>query len=99
MERADINPALLGIGTPTSVLREQRLAEEASRPTTTRHRGDERSGAVKSFLSEVEQLSRKHNLSLAHEDQHGAFEVYTYDDNYARWLADAAEVVVHPAEA
>lgn len=44
---------------------------------------------IKAFLQEVVALSRKHNLSIAHEDQHGAFLIEEYKDVNITWLMAA----------
>ena len=32
------------------------------------------------FFSEIEEVCRKHGLSIAHEDYQGAFQIVTYDE-------------------
>lgn len=44
---------------------------------------------VKRFLEEIEEVSRKHNLVIGHEDSHGAFLVEDFDERNIRWLKDA----------
>jgi hypothetical protein len=44
---------------------------------------------VKRFLEEIEEVSRKHNLVIGHEDYHGAFLVEDFDERNIRWLKDA----------
>lgn len=39
------------------------------------------------FMREYEDLCRKHNISLGHEDGHGAFEFHEYDREYIEWVA------------
>jgi hypothetical protein len=46
---------------------------------------------TKQFLAEVVEVCRKHGLSIAHEDEHGAFVVKPYSEGYAEWLLDAVE--------
>lgn len=40
------------------------------------------------FYNEIEEVCRKHNISISHEDGHGGFLLETYDDFYMRWLRD-----------
>lgn len=40
---------------------------------------DEQSEKVKAFLNEIRGVCEKHNLSLSHEDGHGAFLVEDFD--------------------
>lgn len=44
---------------------------------------------IDTFLLEIESVCRKHNLSLSHEDYHGAFEVTEFDETFVDWLKDA----------
>lgn len=41
------------------------------------------------FLTEIIEISRKHGLSISHEDAHGAFKVEEFSENNADWLMDA----------
>lgn len=45
--------------------------------------------AIDAFLEEVIAVCKKHNLSLSHEDGHGAFEVEPFDESYSAWLMGA----------
>lgn len=38
------------------------------------------------FLREIEQVCRKHNLSISHEDCHGAFLIEPFDEGTMVWL-------------
>lgn len=38
------------------------------------------------FLSEIEELCRKHNISISHEDTHGAFILERFDEDLLEWL-------------
>jgi hypothetical protein len=40
----------------------------------------------KKFIDDIIEISKKHGLSLGHEDHHGAFEVETYDEGNIEWL-------------
>ena len=40
------------------------------------------------FIDEIEQLSIKYNLSISHEDKHGAFVIETYNPENIEWLRD-----------
>ena len=41
---------------------------------------------VEAFLNEIEAVCRKHGLSISHEDTHGAFEIYPFDDESMAWF-------------
>jgi hypothetical protein len=41
------------------------------------------------FIEGVIELGRGLNISLAHEDTQGAFELHEYNDGDAKWLRDA----------
>lgn len=43
----------------------------------------------KAFLSDVEALMRKHNVSISHEDGHGAFILDDFEESNLEWLRDA----------
>lgn len=43
------------------------------------------------FLVEYEELCRKHNISLAHEDTGGGFLLEKYSDHNLKWVKEAAE--------
>ena len=43
----------------------------------------------KDFLAEIEKVCKAHNISISHEDCHGAFILCPYDDEYMNWLKDA----------
>jgi len=45
---------------------------------------------VISFLSEFEQLCKKHNLSIAHEDTHGAFIIEEFNQFNIDWIKEAS---------
>ena len=45
---------------------------------------------VQSFFKEIEELYRKHNLSISHEDGNGAFIIENYDAENLTWLKDAS---------
>lgn len=44
---------------------------------------------IDAFLADVEAVCRKHNLSIGHEDGHGAFEVEALDEFNIKWLKNA----------
>lgn len=46
---------------------------------------------IDAFLAEIIEVSKKHGLSLSHEDQHGSFEVVQYNNAYSKWLLDALD--------
>lgn len=41
------------------------------------------------FLNEFEELCKKHNRSIGHEDGQGAFEIHLFDQGYIDWVRDA----------
>lgn len=41
------------------------------------------------FFKAIEELSIKHNLSISHEDCHGAFIIEEYNDDNCDWLFHA----------
>jgi len=44
---------------------------------------------IDKFLEEVIEVSKRHGLSLSHEDRHGAFVVEKYSHDNADWLLGA----------
>ncbi len=44
---------------------------------------------VEAFLKDIDEVSKKHGLSISHEDGHGAFIVERRDEFHIRWLNDA----------
>jgi hypothetical protein len=42
------------------------------------------------FLAEVEKLCRKYNISISHEDQHGAFLLEEFSELNMSWLKEAS---------
>ena len=55
--------------------------------------GDERSPEALAFLEDLRRVCERHQRTLGHEDEHGAFIVEPFDPHNLRWLADAQEVV------
>ena len=53
--------------------------------------GNDRNKKVTDFIREVIKLSKKFELSISHEDQHGGFEVEDYDDCFTAWLSQASD--------
>lgn len=47
---------------------------------------------IDAFLAEVIEVSKKHGLSISHEDAHGAFEVKEFSESSADWLMNAHDV-------
>ena len=41
------------------------------------------------FLNEITKIYKKYNLSLSHEDCHGAFIIEDYDEYNIKWLKDS----------
>lgn len=44
---------------------------------------------VQAFLDEIEKISRKYGLSIAHEDEQGAFLIDKFSDEKMEWLKAA----------
>lgn len=53
--------------------------------------GAERSEKTLAFLSEIVDVSRRHGLSLSHEDSQGGFLVEPLDERNIDWLLLAYE--------
>lgn len=46
---------------------------------------------VDAFLAELVEVSRRHGMTLGHEDGHGSFIVYVHVDEFRlKWLLEAA---------
>ena len=45
---------------------------------------------IDSFLNEIEQVCRKHGLSISHEDVHGAFVIQKLSEENISWLKEAS---------
>lgn len=41
------------------------------------------------FLNEIQEICKKYNLSISHEDSQGAFIIERYFENNIEWLKDA----------
>lgn len=46
---------------------------------------------IDAFLAEVIEVSKKHGLSIGHEDNHGGFLVQKYSQDNADWLLQASD--------
>ena len=44
---------------------------------------------IKSFIDEIEQICKKYDLSISHEDIGAGFIIERYDDYNIEWLRDA----------
>jgi hypothetical protein len=44
---------------------------------------------MKKFLEDIDLVCKKHDLSISHEDFHGAFIIEEYDEYNIRWLFNA----------
>ena len=44
---------------------------------------------IKEFLNEIEILCKRYNLSISHEDSHGAFQIEKYNELNIEWLKNA----------
>lgn len=38
------------------------------------------------FYNEIEEVCKKHNISISHEDGHGGFLLEPYEDFYMKWM-------------
>lgn len=47
---------------------------------------------VEQFLKEIENVCKKHNMSISHEDGHGAFIIEKFYESNIKWLKEAAVV-------
>ena len=48
-----------------------------------------KSEEMKEFIDDIIKVMKKHNLSISHEDSHGAFIIEKYDECNIKWLKDA----------
>lgn len=46
---------------------------------------------IDAFLTEVIEVSKRHGLSIGHEDNHGGFLVHKFSQDNADWLMNAAD--------
>ena len=46
---------------------------------------------IDAFLAEIAEVSKKHGLSIAHEDAHGNFEIEKFNMKNIEWLNDASD--------
>jgi hypothetical protein len=46
---------------------------------------------IEVFLNAIEQECRRHGLSIAHEDSHGAFEIVEFNEPDLEWLRGAKD--------
>ena len=44
---------------------------------------------LSNFYSEIEQVCRKYNMSISHEDGHGSFLIERFDEFNMKWLREA----------
>lgn len=54
-----------------------------------KHERVEMPAEMEAFLHEILSVYKKYGLSLGHEDDHGAFEVWPYDEDNVFWLMHA----------
>lgn len=70
---------------------------EAERMTDMDRWNGKRSANIESpdidhFLDELRALCKKHNISIGHEDGHGAFEFYEYSDRDMDWMQNGHDM-------
>ena len=46
---------------------------------------------IDNYINEVIELSKKHGLSISHEDGHGGFVIEKYSESNAEWLMAASD--------
>lgn len=46
---------------------------------------------MQNFLEDIKRVCNKHNLSISHEDCHGAFIIEDYDEYNIKWLFEASK--------
>lgn len=46
--------------------------------------------AIDNFLKEINEVCKKHNFSIGHEDSQGSFEVEIYNKHNVDWLLGAS---------
>ena len=46
---------------------------------------------MEKFLEDIKMVCQKYNLSISHEDYHGAFLIEGYDEDNIEWLFDASK--------
>jgi hypothetical protein len=47
---------------------------------------------IDKFLKELDKLCKKHNLSISHEDGHGAFIIENYNKYFTDWMSHAHDM-------
>ena len=45
--------------------------------------------SMRKFIEDIDLVCKKHNLSISHEDYHGAFIIEEYDEGNIKWLSHA----------
>jgi hypothetical protein len=43
------------------------------------------------FIKDIEEVCKKHNLSISHEDGHGSFIIEEYKESNIKWLSQAED--------
>jgi hypothetical protein len=46
---------------------------------------------LQNFYNEIDEICKKYNFSISHEDCHGGFEIERYDQFNIRWLMNASK--------
>lgn len=47
--------------------------------------------SMRKFLEDIDEVCKKHNLSISHEDGHGSFIIEEYDEWNIKWLFNASK--------
>ena len=48
---------------------------------------------IDAFITDIVDVYKKHNMSISHEDNHGAFEIKRYSQNNVNWLNNAHDCI------
>ncbi|MGG2091283.1 hypothetical protein AB1283_00770 [Bacillus sp. S13(2024)] len=43
------------------------------------------------FFNDIEEVCKKHNMSISHEDYHGGFIIEEYNEKNIEWLKNASK--------
>lgn len=65
--------------------------DEFSTWSTQKREHVKMSEEIRSFLIEYEELCRKHNITLSHEDGHGAFLIDDFSESNIEWVSQASD--------
>jgi hypothetical protein len=46
---------------------------------------------IMDFINDIEEVCKKHSLSISHEDGHGSFIIEEYKESNIKWLSQAED--------